>query len=761
VPKTQGQKSKVLNRRTNKIVIKNSRTGDIKGEIYTKETQFGTPNLKVRENPALKTFGDARFYNGLSGSLTRLTDGRSYLVAGSGISITSGSNDQVIITAGSINPAEALSFGNGFDPYGTSYNGTTAKSVSLLAKSNGGLGVNSSGNFISPGNLPSTVAATTRWELIVSDGSTPYRSTINDVLALGVSSGITLSNPLTLNSSGGIRDTFGASQYDNSTIVDLALKIENNKGLDTTTSGLKIDPSNLTSVVASSGDKVVIGDVSDSDNVKYVTAQSIADLASIATLTNTLNIGAGLNPSGSNFDGSANIDVKVLEADSTISVTSSGVSVLKVPNSASNGNGISSFTFDGSAGSTISAQTTANRGLQVTTSGIELDIDNLPSAYAETDDYLLIYDISNVEERKTTINNFRSDVILSLDNTYSGINNFTAGLSGSLTQLSDGRSYLVAGNNVTITSESNGQITIAASGGGGGGSPGGANTQVQFNDAGSFGGDAGLTFNKTTNVLTSLGGISGSITQLSDGRSYLAAGSNVTISSESNGQITISSIAGSSEVAVRNKEVYYVTSSHPAYNNLYLLDTDFSVADYDPDLIDVILNGNLLVSGTIPELSSQTVDYTVTSFNTLQFSQELRNDDIVNIKTFESGSAGSAGVDSYFVTWQDDPVLTNEKVISGSSGIQIALESAKVIITTDPTKVLYNLTGSLPSSYILTVPGINFQENNYDYHKTDVYLNGNLLVSGSGEDYVLGSGTSEIYFNFGLLNHDSLLFKLS
>jgi hypothetical protein len=33
-------------------------------------------------------------------------------------------------------------------------------------------------------------------------------------------------------------------------------------------------------------------------------------------------------------------------------------------------------------------------------------------------------------------------------------------------------------------------------------SPGGSNTQVQFNDGGSFGGDAGLLFNKTTDTLT-------------------------------------------------------------------------------------------------------------------------------------------------------------------------------------------------------------------------------------------------------------------
>lgn len=41
---------------------------------------------------------------------------------------------------------------------------------------------------------------------------------------------------------------------------------------------------------------------------------------------------------------------------------------------------------------------------------------------------------------------------------------------------------------------------------GGGGSPGGSDTQVQFNDSSSFGGDAGLTYNKTTDILTVVGG---------------------------------------------------------------------------------------------------------------------------------------------------------------------------------------------------------------------------------------------------------------
>lgn len=66
---------------------------------------------------------------------------------------------------------------------------------------------------------------------------------------------------------------------------------------------------------------------------------------------------------------------------------------------------------------------------------------------------------------------------------------------------------LAAGSNITITTNaSTDTITIAASGGGGG-TPGGSDTQVQFNDSSSFGGDAGLTYNKTTDVLTVKGGI--------------------------------------------------------------------------------------------------------------------------------------------------------------------------------------------------------------------------------------------------------------
>lgn len=60
---------------------------------------------------------------------------------------------------------------------------------------------------------------------------------------------------------------------------------------------------------------------------------------------------------------------------------------------------------------------------------------------------------------------------------------------------------LVSGTNIkTVNGNSllgSGDLTIS-----GGGSPGGSTTQVQFNDAGAFGGDAGLAFDKTTGKLT-------------------------------------------------------------------------------------------------------------------------------------------------------------------------------------------------------------------------------------------------------------------
>lgn len=53
-----------------------------------------------------------------------------------------------------------------------------------------------------------------------------------------------------------------------------------------------------------------------------------------------------------------------------------------------------------------------------------------------------------------------------------------------------------------LVKNSNTDYDVTWGAGGGGGTPGGSNTEVQFNDSGSFNGDSGFTYNKTTNTAT-------------------------------------------------------------------------------------------------------------------------------------------------------------------------------------------------------------------------------------------------------------------
>jgi hypothetical protein len=86
---------------------------------------------------------------------------------------------------------------------------------------------------------------------------------------------------------------------------------------------------------------------------------------------------------------------------------------------------------------------------------------------------------------------------------FAGIPNVT--FNGSNLSLGNVANIKITGglNGYFLQTDGEGNLTWAAGGGGGGnGTPGGANTQVQFNDSGSFGGDAGFVYDKNTNILT-------------------------------------------------------------------------------------------------------------------------------------------------------------------------------------------------------------------------------------------------------------------
>lgn len=72
--------------------------------------------------------------------------------------------------------------------------------------------------------------------------------------------------------------------------------------------------------------------------------------------------------------------------------------------------------------------------------------------------------------------------------------------------------HILGGSNgYVLQTDGLGNLTwTAQTGGSGNGTPGGANTQIQFNDAGSFGGSPNLTYNQANNVLT----VNGAMTAL-------------------------------------------------------------------------------------------------------------------------------------------------------------------------------------------------------------------------------------------------------
>lgn len=114
--------------------------------------------------------------------------------------------------------------------------------------------------------------------------------------------------------------------------------------------------------------------------------------------------------------------------------------------------------------------------------------------------------------------NAGDNVQVSCDGTSSGMirNDTTASAGGSTTQVQYNNAGVLAGSaNMTFDGTVLTAHTLDASTGGvvfpdnttqtTAAAVGGSDTQVQFNDGGVFGGDAGLVFNKTTNALTTTG----------------------------------------------------------------------------------------------------------------------------------------------------------------------------------------------------------------------------------------------------------------
>lgn len=477
--------------------------------------------------------GVTKFNAGLSGTLSKLTNGLSYLAAGSGIDILTASNGQVIITS---NVTSSLVFANGADP--------DASYIVIASTS----------------SLPNERTLTAGTGIVLFDSGS------NNGVILGIKDNVVA----TLSGS----SFFGPVKFNAGLTGSLtqlpsgqpAFAAGQNVVISTGSNGQVIISSFASGSAGSGADQeasyVVLTSTSSLPNERVLTAGTGVKLldggvGSSVTLSVNDNIVATL--SGSSFYGPVKSTGGFTGSHSTLS---SGISFI--------------------AGGT---------GIQVVTaSNGQIIINSLDICSANSDpsaSYLVVGVTSSLaNERALTAGSgitftdagvgstftvaVSSTVARTTGTTFTGPTIFSGGATGSIQQVSAGLSYIVAGDNITVTSQSNGQVVIKANlaGVGGAGADAFASYVVMATTAsldneralaagsglrltdGGAGGNvtlaindnvvASITGSRFTGPVEALAGFTGSLSKLATGLSYIVAGANTTVTSQSNGQIVIS-----------------------------------------------------------------------------------------------------------------------------------------------------------------------------------------------------------------------------
>ena len=517
------------------LTRKDASTGEIISVIAPNGLQIGLSG-STSVTGEFVSYGNSRFYEGLSGSLTQLVDGTSYLVAGSNVTISSASNGAVTISAtgGSGSPGGSDTYvqfndGGAFGgDAGFTYNKTT-DTVTVAGAVTASLGLS--------GSLTRLV-----------DG-TSYLIAGTNVTISSVSNG-----PITISASGGSGSPGGSDgnvQFNNAG----SFGGENDFTYDDATNDL----------VLSGTINVLTASIRSTDFAGSVNLIAASDLATDLTFTLPEADGSKFqfmqtDSSGIlSFDFADRVQFNVrnnsgydLDAGTPVYVTGYSAGNDRVLIAASSASNPSTMPAAG----ILSQDLVNNSNGKASSLGVLEGVNT--TLFSEGDTLYVGVNGGLQNTRPTGFTDLIQNIAFVLESATNGtlgvrspgrtndtpnIVTATGGFSGSLTRLSDGNSYLIAGSNVTISSVSNGSVTISSTQV----SPAGADTQVQFNDGGVFGGDDGLTFNKTTNDLKAAGfvsaslGFSGSLTRLIDGTSYIIAGSGISVSSASNGAVTIGS----------------------------------------------------------------------------------------------------------------------------------------------------------------------------------------------------------------------------
>ena len=261
-------------------------------------------------------------------------------------------------------------------------------------------------------------------------------------------------------------------------------------------------------------------------------------------------------------------------------------------------------------------------------------------------------------DRTLTITTGDADRTLTIDasatlngGTHSGTNTgdqslfSTIAVSGQSNVVADTTSdtlTLVAGTNITITTDAGTDaITINASGGG---TPGGADTQVQFNDSSSFNGDSGLTYNKATNVLTC-------DTQITIGGNATAAGKLLLLEDTDDGAhgvtITVPALAGNYTLTLPTTDGDADQVLKTDGSGVLSWTAQGSGAPVDPQYVTLATNGTLtnervLTAGVGISLTDAGAGSTITA------AQDFKPNEVIEMfEDFHGGTATTGQIGTH------------------------------------------------------------------------------------------------------------------
>jgi hypothetical protein len=273
--------------------------------------------------------------------------------------------------------------------------------------------------------------------------------------------------------------------------------------------------------------------------------------------------------------------------------------------------------------------------------------------------------------------------------------------------------------------QTNGSGTLTwAAGAGGNGSPGGTDTQVQFNDASAFGGNTGFTFNKTTGIFTApyLAGNGNGLSNIQGANVSGAVGlatsattaGTVTTAAQPNitSVGTLTSLAVNGNISANNANI--TGNIVPTSNNVYSLG---SASSYWKDAF--IGPGSLYING---------VKVLEESSNAIVISADLNQ--TVKVTSSGSGDVQLQTTGTGVIAVKGPLQIQAANYITSSTGGPIGFSNPINVDTLSSLSANTNLTISANGTG-------NIQLND------DVTISGNLTINGVGGNLSVTSLTVE------------------